>query len=77
MTQPGAWPAPAKLNLMLRVVGRRPDGYHLLQTILKELHHSRVRKSQCCFDAFLFRNFFCRNGRSSSAIRCDEIAFQI
>lgn len=26
------WPAPAKLNLFLRIVGRRPDGYHLLQT---------------------------------------------
>ena len=26
------WPAPAKLNLCLHVVGRRADGYHLLQT---------------------------------------------
>jgi 4-diphosphocytidyl-2-C-methyl-D-erythritol kinase len=26
------WPAPGKLNLFLHVVGRRPDGYHLLQT---------------------------------------------
>jgi 4-diphosphocytidyl-2-C-methyl-D-erythritol kinase len=25
-------PAPAKLNLFLHVVGRRPDGYHLLQS---------------------------------------------
>jgi len=28
-------PAPAKLNLMLRVVGRKPDGYHLLQTVFQ------------------------------------------
>ncbi len=26
-------PAPAKLNVFLRVVGRRPDGYHLLQSL--------------------------------------------
>lgn len=28
-------PAPAKLNLFLHVVGRRPDGYHLLQSLFR------------------------------------------
>jgi 4-diphosphocytidyl-2-C-methyl-D-erythritol kinase len=28
-------PAPAKLNLFLHVVGRREDGYHLLQTVFR------------------------------------------
>lgn len=32
-----AWPAPAKLNLFLQIVGRRPDGYHLLQTVFQLL----------------------------------------
>jgi 4-diphosphocytidyl-2-C-methyl-D-erythritol kinase len=27
-----AWPAPAKLNLFLHITGRRPDGYHEIQT---------------------------------------------
>lgn len=29
------YPAPAKLNLFLHVVGQRPDGYHLLQTVFR------------------------------------------
>lgn len=42
-----AWPAPAKLNLCLHIVGRRSDGYHLLQSALQfidlcdELHFVR------------------------------------
>jgi len=36
------WPAPAKLNLFLHVLGRRDDGYHELQTLFQflDLHDS-------------------------------------
>jgi 4-diphosphocytidyl-2-C-methyl-D-erythritol kinase len=34
------FPAPAKINLFLHVVGRRQDGYHLLQTVFRFLDFS-------------------------------------
>ena len=33
------WPAPAKLNLFLHVVGRRADGLHELQTLFQLIDH--------------------------------------
>ena len=55
-----AWPAPAKLNLFLHVVGRRPDGYHLLQTVFRFIdrftretnNRKRVESTRdVCFDS--------------------------
>ena len=36
---PTTWPAPAKLNLFLHITGRRPDGYHELQTLFQFLDY--------------------------------------
>ena len=44
--EPRHFPAPAKLNLMLRVTGRRADGYHLLQTVIRFIDYG---------DTLLFR----------------------
>ncbi len=43
-----SFPAPAKVNLFLHITGRRPDGYHLLQTVFRMLDfgdtiHLKVR----------------------------------
>ena len=35
----GSWPAPAKINLFLHVLGRRADGYHEVQTLFQFLDH--------------------------------------
>ncbi|TWX56223.1 4-(cytidine 5'-diphospho)-2-C-methyl-D-erythritol kinase [Colwellia hornerae] len=44
-----SFPAPAKLNLFLHIIGQRSDGYHQLETIFQFLDHSdtiEIRKTQ-------------------------------
>jgi len=48
-------PAPAKLNLFLHVTGRRPDGYHLLQTVFQLLDHGDVLDFELRSDAAIRR----------------------
>jgi 4-diphosphocytidyl-2-C-methyl-D-erythritol kinase len=44
------WPAPAKINLFLHVVGRRADGYHLLQTVFRLLDFGDTIRCEPCSD---------------------------
>jgi 4-diphosphocytidyl-2-C-methyl-D-erythritol kinase len=43
-----SFPAPAKLNLFLHVVGRRKDGYHLLQTLFRFIDFSDMLHFTLC-----------------------------
>jgi len=49
------YPAPAKLNLMLRVVGRRSDGYHLLQTVFRFIDYSDTLRFRVRSDGVIAR----------------------
>ncbi len=50
-----SYPAPAKLNLMLRVTGRRADGYHLLQTIFRFIDYSDTLRFRVRNDGVIAR----------------------
>lgn len=49
------YPAPAKLNLFLHVVGRRSDGYHLLQTVFRFISHADVLRFRLRNDGVITR----------------------
>lgn len=49
-------PAPAKLNLFLHVVGKRPDGYHLLQSLFVLIDWADTLHFECRADGALHRH---------------------
>jgi len=49
------WSAPAKLNLFLHIVGRRADGYHLLQTVFQLLDWGDTLRLRVRDDAEIVR----------------------
>ena len=56
MTAAGTrYPAPAKLNLFLHVVGRRSDGYHLLQTVFRFIDYGDELAFRIRDDAVIHR----------------------
>ncbi len=49
------YPAPAKLNLFLHVTGRRPDGYHLLQTVFRFIDYGDTLRFRVLDDGVIAR----------------------
>lgn len=48
-------PAPAKLNLFLHVIGRRADGYHLLETVFRFIDYADALSLQVSTDGAIAR----------------------
>lgn len=65
------WPAPAKLNLFLHVLGRRTDGYHELQTLFQLLDWGDAVRIQA-----LDRPEITRIGASYSVPESEDLALR-
>jgi 4-diphosphocytidyl-2-C-methyl-D-erythritol kinase len=66
------WPAPAKLNLFLRITGRRADGYHLLQTVFQLLDWGDTVELRPRQDGEVVRD----GGDASHADDADDLALR-
>lgn len=62
-----SWPAPAKLNLFLHIVGRRADGYHRLQTLFQFLDYGDRLTFRVRADGRIVR----RGGPADVAVEAD------
>lgn len=51
------YPAPAKLNLFLHIVGRRQDGYHLLQSVFRFLDYADSLSFRARDDGVIKRDY--------------------
>jgi 4-diphosphocytidyl-2-C-methyl-D-erythritol kinase len=62
------WPAPAKLNRFLHIVGRRADGYHRLQTVFQFI-------DRCDYLSFALRDdgLICRQGEVGAVPAEDDL----
>jgi len=51
------WPAPAKINWFLQIVGKRADGYHNLQTVFQFLDYGDLMSFELRDDNVVTRNY--------------------
>ncbi len=61
------WPAPAKLNLFLHIIGQREDGYHLLQSVIQFIDLC----DELTFNSRSDGKIFCKNSNTDIAQQDD------
>ena len=64
-----AWPAPAKINLFLHITGRRPDGYHELQTLFQLLDWGDEIRVQATADPVIRREAAAKGADAPDRLR--------
>lgn len=68
-------PAPAKLNLFLHITGRRPDGYHLLQSVFMLIDWCDTLHFELRTDGRISRSDLkSANGTASEALPAEDLA---
>ena len=67
-------PAPAKLNLFLHVTGRRPDGYHLLQSVFMLIDWFDTLHFELRTDGRISREDLETDGHTAEALPADDLA---
>lgn len=66
-------PAPAKLNLFLHITGRRPDGYHLLQSVFMLIDWCDTLHLELRADGRISREDLETDGRPADALPADDL----
>jgi 4-diphosphocytidyl-2-C-methyl-D-erythritol kinase len=66
-------PAPAKLNLFLHITGRRPDGYHLLQSIFMLIDWCDTLHLELRTDGGVSREDLETDGQVAEALPADDL----
>jgi len=67
-------PAPAKLNLFLHITGRRPDGYHLLQSVFMLVDWCDTLHFELRTDGRISREDLAVDGAPAEALPADDLA---
>lgn len=66
-------PAPAKLNLFLHITGRRPDGYHLLQSVFMLIDWCDTLHLELRTDGRVSREDLETDGQAAEALPADDL----